>query len=381
MELTTYDSTGGSEKGKRLRDQSEDVIALSSPVDSNIKNRRTQQVIGTSTAPGMLSSASGAFMMTQDKDKVFRLVDALSQEVLWMCDSRKELELIEYYLVSDRIVACVCVPEPETAKAYQLAVWDLNTGNVLFVPTATRQQMVQCINHAGTRIIVSEEFESLTMLDMEAGTELLRFQLSSECTVIACCFTHDDSKVAIVSRTLCLTEFAIDVWEVAPTVGLLMFSTKGKSPALISQVISSFNSQILAVLVVRGISLVDSSTGNHSLLSVTAESWYSICFGCDDSCNVALSFDDCSISLGVYRIADCITLFRVPVQFRVPCRADIGRILFATSSKIYLTVLERHRRSMLYVFDFATGAKLQQSGAYEYPVARLYVPEPQMILM
>jgi WD40 repeat protein len=229
MELPTYDSTGGSEKGKRLRDQSEDVIALSSPVDSNIKNRRTQQDICTGTAPGILSSASGAFMMTQDRDNVFRLFDALSQEVLWMCGSRKELELIEYCPVSNKIVARATVFEPETAKTCQLAVWDLNTGNMLLLPKATQRLIVRCINHAGTRITVSEGSEYCRIWDMDSGSELFRFQLNAMYSSMACCFARDDSKVAIVGHTSGGTVIVIDVWEVAPRLGHQMFSTNVKS--------------------------------------------------------------------------------------------------------------------------------------------------------
>jgi hypothetical protein len=200
------------EKGKRLRDQREDVISSLPPDDRNTKNRRTQQVICTGTAPGILSSVSGAFMITQDNENVFRLFHALSQEVLWVCDSRKELELIEYCPVSNRIVAYVTVPETKTAKACQLAVWDLSTGKVLLLPGAEgpRQQVVLCINRAGTRIIVSE-YSNAAMLDIETGSELLQFQFSSGCSVMACCFTHDDSKVAIVSHIPSVKNCAIDI--------------------------------------------------------------------------------------------------------------------------------------------------------------------------
>jgi hypothetical protein len=379
MELTTNDSISGSEKAKRFRDQSEDVISSSSPVDRNIKNRRTQHVICTGTAPGILSAASGAFMMTQDKDNVIRLFDALSQEVLWMCDSRKELELIEYCPVSNKILARVTVLEPETAKAYQLAVWDLNTGNMLLLPKATQRLIAHCINHAGTRIIVSSEgCEHCTMLDMVSGSEMFRFQLNSMYAHDACCFTHDDSKVAIVSHTRSGTNFAIDIWEVALRLGLQMFSRNVKSLGLVKQVISSFNSQMIAVVDGGKVVIVDLSAGSHSLLSGTVEYWYRICFACDDSCIVALSMYDGSQSVGVYRIVDSVTLFHIPLRLHI---TDIGVILFATSSKIYLTVREGGARSIVYAFDYATGAMLQQSSFYEYPLAQLYVPEPKMILM
>jgi WD40 repeat protein len=378
MELTTNDWITGSEKGKRLRDQSEDVISSSSPVDRNSRSRRTQQVICTGTAPGILSSASGAFMMTQDGDNVFRLFDALSQDVLWMCDSRKELELIEYCPVSNRIVAYVTVPKPQLTEGCQLAVWDLNTGNVLFVPKATRQQIVRCINHGGTRSIVSEGYEQLTMLDIEAGSELVRFQLSSGRAIVGCCFTHDDNKVALVRHTLRVTDFTIDIWEVAPRLGLQIFSQNVKSPALIRPPTSSCNNKMFAVATDREIFVVDLSAGSHLLLSVTAEFWYSICFGCDDSCIVALGLDGGSRSLGVYRIADSVTLFRISLRFRTTV---FGGIIFATASKIYLTVLDGDLRSIVYVFDYTTGAKLQQSSVYDYPIAQLFVREPVMILM
>jgi hypothetical protein len=124
MELVN-DGQNGSGNAKRSRDENEDAISssssvasLSSPVNRNTKNRRTQQVICTGTAPGILTTASGTFMMTQDRDNVFRLFDAVSQEVLWMCDSRNELELIEYRPDSTRIVAYLWVREPETVRAY-----------------------------------------------------------------------------------------------------------------------------------------------------------------------------------------------------------------------------------------------------------------------
>jgi hypothetical protein len=380
MELTTNDWITGSEKGKRLRDQSEDVISSSSPVDRNSRSRRTQQVICTGTAPGILSSASGAFMMTQDKNKVFRLFDALSQEVLWMCDSRKELEMIEYCPVSDRIVACVSVPEPETTKACQQAIWDLNTGKVLLLPEAAdrRHQAVLCINRAGTRIIVAQGYPNPVMLDTETGSELLRFQLNSGSSVMACCFTHDNSKVAIVSHTLSVKNYAVDIWEVAPWLGLLMFSRNVISPGPIWQVTSSFNSQMIAFVAGGKIVVMELSMGSHLLLSVTAEVWYGICFGCDDSCIVAVGLDGGSKSLGVYRIADSVALFRVPLQFSTDI---IWGELFAISSKIYLAVRDTGMRSTVSVLDYATGATLQQSIVYKYPVAQLYVPEPEMILM
>jgi hypothetical protein len=385
MELVN-DGQNGSGNAKRSRDENEDAISssssvasLSSPVNRNTKNRRTQQVICTGTAPGILTTASGTFMMTQDRDNVFRLFDAVSQEVLWMCDSRKELELIEYSPVSNRIVAYMMGREPESGKAYfRLAVWDLNTGNVLFVPKGTRHQTVRCINHVGTRIIVSEGFETLAMLDLDTGSELLRFRLTSVCAIIGCCFTHDDSKVAIVRHIQSVTDFAIDVWEVAPRLGFQIFSRNVKSPALIGPPTSSCSNEMFAVATDREIFVGDLISAKYALLSVTADFWYSICFGCDDSCIVALSLEGGSRGLGVYRIADSVTLFRVSLQF---CRADAGRILFATSSKIYLTVLEGDNRSIVYVFDYATGAKLQQSGVYKYPRTQLYVAEPEMILM
>jgi WD40 repeat protein len=314
MELTTNDRISGSEKAKRFRDQSEDVISSSSPVASYSMNRRTQQVICTGTAPGILTSASGAFMMTQDKDNVFRLFDALSQEVLWMCDSRKELELIEYCPVSNKILARVTVLEPETAKAYQLAVWDLNTGNMLLLPKATQRLIVRCINHAGTRIIVSEGSEYYRIWDMDSGSELFRFQLNAMYSSMACCFARDDSKVAIVGHTLGGTNIVIDIWEVAPRLGHQMFSTNVKSSSLICQVTSSCNNKVFAMATYHDIFVVDLSSANVSKLLVTAEFWYGICFGCDDCCIVALSFCG-SQALGVYRIADSVTLFRVPVQF------------------------------------------------------------------
>jgi hypothetical protein len=236
---------------------------------------------------------------------------------------------------------------------------------------------VECINRAGTRIIVSEGFETVTMWDTETGSELLRFQLNSGCSVMACCFTHDDCKVAIVSHTLSEKNCAIDVWEVAPRLGFLMFSRNVKSRGLVRQVTSSFSSQMIAVVAGGKVVIVDLSVGSHLLVSVTAEYWNSICFGCDDSCIVALSLEDGSQVVGVYRIADSVTLYRVPLQLL----ADVGSILVAASSKLYLNILDVHMRSIVYVFDYATGATLQQSIVYKYPVAKLYVAEPEMILM
>jgi hypothetical protein len=379
------DDGSSSKKAKRTRDESENFISssssaasLSSPAGSNSKNRRTQQAICTSTAPGILSSASGAFMMTQDRDNVFRLFDALSQEVLWMCGSRKELELIEYCPVSNKIVARATVFEPETAKTCQLAVWDLNTGNMLLLPKATQRLIVRCINHAGTRITVSEGSEYYRIWDMDSGSELFRFQLNAMYSSMACCFARDDSKVAIVGHTLGGTNIVIDIWEVAPRLGHQMFSTNVKSSGLICQVTSSCNNKVFAMATYHDIFVVDLSSANVSKLLVTAEFWYGICFGCDDSCIVTLSLDDGSQALGVYRIADSVTLFRVPVQFY---RANFGRILVAVSSKIYLIVREGGPRRTVCVFDYATGAKLQQSSVFKYPLAQLYVPEPEMILM
>jgi hypothetical protein len=378
MELTTLDKISSAEEAGRFRDQSEDVISSSSPVDRNAKNRRTQQVICTGAAPGILSSASGAFMMTQDKDNVFRLFDALSQEVLWMCDSRKELVLKAYSPMSNKIVALVTVGGPETAKGYQLALWDLSMGNVLLLTKVTQILIVHCFNHGGTRIIVSKGSEHFMMLDMDSGSELFRFQLNLIYAQIACCFTHDDSKVAIVSHPLSGTNFAVDIWEVAPRLGLQMFSRNVKSPGLIRKVTSSFNSQMIAIAAGGNIVIMDLSSANHSLLSETSEPWYRICFGCDDSCIVALSLDGGSKSLGVYRIADSVALFRIPLRF---CIAVFGGTLFASASKIYLTVLDGDLRSIVYVFDYTTGAKLQQSSVYDYPIAQLFVREPVMILM
>jgi WD40 repeat protein len=385
MELVN-DGQNGSGNAKRSRDENEDAISssssvasLSSPVNRNTKNRRTQQVICTGTAPGILTTASGTFMMTQDRDNVFRLFDAVSQEVLWMCDSHKELELKAYCPVSNKIVAYMSVPKTERAKACQLAVWDLNTGKVLLLPAAAdrRHQALLCINRVGTRIIVTEQLNP-AMMDLEARSELLRFQLSSGCVVVACCFTRDGSKVAVVSSLPSVTNFAFDVWEGAPTLGLPIFSRNVKSPELIRLPTSSFNSQMIAVVAGGKIVVMDLSADSHLLLPMTAVFWYSICFGCDDNCIVALRSGGGTEALGVYRISDSVTLFRVPLKFN---GADIGRKLFATSSKIYLAVGEGGTHSIVCVFDYATGAKLQQSSVYKYPRAQLYVPEPEMILM
>jgi outer membrane protein assembly factor BamB len=157
-----------------------------------------------------------------------------------------------------------------------------------------------------------------------------------------------------------------------------MFSRNVKSLGLVRQVTSSFNSQMIAVVAGGKIVIVDLSAVSHSLLSVTAAFWNSTCFGCEDSCIVALSWDDGSQAVGAYRIADSVTLFRVPLRFD---EIDSGGLLFATASKIYLTVQDGDLRNIVYVFDYATGVQLQQSIVYDYPVAQLYVQEPEMILM
>jgi hypothetical protein len=148
-------------------------------------------------------------------------------------------------------------------------------------------------------------------------------------------------------------------------------------PGAMPEQTSSSNNTLFAMATDREIFVVDSSLGTHSLLSVTAEFWYGICFGCDDSCIIALCVDGGSKDVGVYRIADSVTMFRASLQFLT---VGSGRILFAAASKIYLTVLEGHKRNIVYVFDYATGAR-QQSNVYVYPVAQLYVPDPVMLLM
>jgi hypothetical protein len=380
MELTTLDRISSAEEAGRFRDQSEDVISSSSPVDRNAKNRRTQQVICTGAAPGILSAASGAFMMTQDKAKVFRLFDALSQEVLWMCDSRKALKLIEYCHMSNKIVAFVSVCRKPKIKGYQLAVWDLNRGNVLLLPKVRQLLTVQCINQAGTRMIVSEGWKHCTMFDMDIGSKLFRFQLNSMYAHDACCFTHDDSKVAVACIMLNTEHFALGVWEVAPTSNLLnTLSVDLKSPLGDPRIASSFNSQMLAVAFVSEIIIVDLSSGGHSVLPVATKAWCSICFGCDDSCVVTLCRGGCCGALvAVYRIADGGTVFHVPLR---TYRAEFGCLLCSNASKIFLAVGDDDFATVAYVFDYATGTLLQQSSGYDHYVARMYVPEPVMILM
>jgi hypothetical protein len=113
------------------------------------------------------------------------------------------------------------------------------------------------------------------MRDTYTGSELRRYHSNSGCAAVACCFTHDDSKVAIVSMSLSAKSFAIDVWEVALTLSLSpVFSTCSKLSAVVTQVTSSFDEQMLDVAAGCKIVIVDLRLGSHSLLSVTTKVRY-----------------------------------------------------------------------------------------------------------
>jgi hypothetical protein len=382
MEPISYkDSDSGIVKAERSSNESDvpisSSVSLTSSTTTSSNPRRTQQVFRTGTAPGVLTSASGTFMITQDTDKVFRLFDALSREVLWVCDSRKELYLNAYCHMSNKIVAHVTVTEHGAPTAYELAVWDLNTGKILLLLEAgDRRQRVHCIDRTGTRIIVSQGYNDAAMLDMETGSKLFQLHLNPWWLWTAFHFTRDDSRVAIASR-LPNSDLVLAVWE-APAIIFLHTVTEDLIvPTHVKQVTSSVNNEMFAIATSRDIVMVDMITDISSVLSVPTNCWYSLCFGCDDTCIVAVGWDVITTHLGVFRIVDSAIRFWVPLPFAVMTEGS----LCATASKIYLTGTEDGSRNIAYVFDYATGATLQQSSAYDYPIARMYVPEPLMILM
>jgi WD40 repeat protein len=363
---------------KVSRDESGDAspntqITRKSNHRSKRRTPQAKRVFSSRTAPSGLVPPSGAFMMTQDREGRYRLYDAISEEVLWVCKSYREVGLLEYCPTSNKIVGKTRDLQGENVRADQLVVCNLNTGSLMHLADWSRRGWIEtCVNTVGSRLITEDSRYAITMWDLDTGSELEEFQLSSLGTPITYRFTTDDSKAIVTVRSPANenTYAVIDV--VARTVLKYLDMS-----ATISEVVSSFNSQMLAVVTSKEIVVVDLNKENISCRMVAEQQWLCVCFGYDDVCIVALGRHHDGAYIDVYRIADGVAVFRIPWNFKFPYA---WAMQCSPSPCIFVTTMDADGHTV-YVFDYTTGAKLQQSDVYHHCTVRMFVPQPTTILL
>jgi WD40 repeat protein len=370
---------------KRSRDESADANSDTQiTAKSNHRSKRRPQVakrvFSSRTAPSGLVPSSGAFMMTQDREGRYRLYDAITQEVLWVCHSRKEVKLRKYCPTSNKIVGKTRDLKGENVLAEQLVVWHLNTGRLMHLADWSRRGLIwTCVNNAGSRLITKDNKSAMTMWDLDTGSELDKFQLGSFGTPTICCFTTDDSKVIVIVRSPA-TENTYAVVDVVELKSARTVSKDLELSATARQVVSSFNSQMFAVVTCKEIVVVDLNKENISCRLIAEQEWLCVCFGYDDVCIVALGQHHDGTYIDVYRIADDVAVFRIPWNFKFPYA---WAMQCYPSPYIFLATMDADGHTV-YVFDYTTGAKLQQSDVYHHRTVhtvRMLVPQPTTILL
>jgi WD40 repeat protein len=340
-------------------------------------------VYSSRTAPRDLIPSCGAFVMTQDDEYRFRLYDANSQEVLWVCHSRKEFALMGYCPMSKKIVGMIRSNRDGMDVFRDLAVWNLNTGNIILLSDESVHglHISFSVSRAGTRLLAILS-TTIMMWDLDSGRELIRcYARYTFGEPDACCFTTDDTKAIVVCKSLDEDnnkKCRLVVFDVGEPQSARSLSEDLKLPAKVGQIVSSFSSQMLAVASHTEIVLVDLRTETSVSLGATARSWYSICFGYDDMCIVALGFHDDGAHLSAYRINDGSTVFRVPMDFKSAYYSAVLKC--SPSTHIFVSVRDADGRTTVRMLD-GEGAVLQQSDVYNYIVADLYLSDPVAILL
>jgi WD40 repeat protein len=367
---------------KRSRDESADAspdtqITAKSNHRSKRRTHVAKRVFSSRTAPSGLVPSSGAFMMTQDMEGTYRLYDAISQEVLWMCHSRKEVELLKYCPASNKIVGKTRDLKGENVRADQLVVWNLNTGRLMHLADWSRRILIWIdVNNAGSRLITQDSKCAMTMWDLDNGSQLDEFQLNSFGIPVACCFTTDDNKVIIIARSPG-NENTYVVIDVVDPKSAGTVSKYLEVSATVPEVVSSFNSQMLAVVTSSEIAVVDLNRENVIRQMVAELKWLCACFGYDDMCIVALGVSLDGGHIGVYRITDGVAVVRIPWNFKLPYAWTMQ---CSPSSCIFLTTMNADGH-IVYVFDYTTGATLHRSDIYHHDTACMCVSQPITILL
>jgi WD40 repeat protein len=364
---------------KRSRDESggANVATEGAPKSERSTKRRTpllERVHSSRTAPWGLVPTSGAFMMTQDDDGRYRLYDAISQEILWKCRSRKEVKFLNYSPASNKIVGETRDFQGKKFDADQVVVWNLNTGSLMLLSDwSTHGTLLTYFNTEGTNLITMDCF-CVALWDLHTGNELTQIELGSYGSPIECCFTTDDSNV-IIAAASSENECLLAVFDIDGPTSARSLSPDLKLSEEIRQIVSSFNSRMLAVVSVDEIVVVDLNT--EAILLSWSVTLSSVCFGYDDMCVIALGLRGTAGHIVACRIADGTAVFRIPWDLK---SAYACRMQCSPSSNIFLKSWDANGHTVD-VLDYKTGAILQRSYVYNHLIVDMYVARPTMILL